>query len=134
SAQDFARGTSSIISRRSDLSKTNSDGFRINLFSQGIELLAWEKALDVFEQLVFLAADVRTQECGEFAEQRGGRLNAQAADQRFELAMLGDQPRDERVIRNRGKQNRLLDFEMVRQFELVAIDGVARKLCDVRRR
>src|SRR5258708_5526642 len=48
--------------------------------------------------------------------------------------MLGDQPRDQGMILDRREENALLNFKMVGELELVAVDGLARELGDVRRR
>ena len=61
---------------------------------------------------------------------RGWRF-AQLGDHAFHLAMLLDQARDRRILCQRaldgGKKNGLLDLEVIREFQFVAVDGAARK-------
>ena len=85
-------------------SKTNSYRVGVDFFPQGVQSLARQAALDIFKQLVLFPADMGSKEGCEFEQQAGAGRGAQAADERFDPPVVGDQAREPERSQSRGRE------------------------------
>jgi hypothetical protein len=111
--------------------KADADGAAIDFGAEAEEDVGGQGALDVFEKLALLAADVGGEEGAEFFQECGGRRDAKSGDVGFERAVVCEQAVDQRERCAGGEEDLLFDFEMVDKLELIAIDGAPGEFGDV---
>jgi len=115
-------------------SQTNPHRAPVDLAARVIQHFPRQHPLNLLEELVLFAPYMPREQRAKLLQQFPRWRRAQLRDQAFHRAVFRHQLRDQRHLSACRKQHLLLDLEVIRQFQLIAVRRATRQLRHVLRR